>query len=342
MSKKKSQLSNYFQSAFGTPFERPIIPLSRKQHFSTYWGRFIEAPRIFLLWILSKISPNAEKFLARKASKKWLFNPHPHINSLSKKSVNFIKEKKVEIDQKIDVQTRILDITTFNDMIDTFPFAEIGECGCRSVIKHCGCPTHTCLILRWTVDASKKLPNNKMYQIATREDIEKVMELSDKYSLIKMSLHRPDLDHIYTLCNCCDCCCIGFREFLVNAAPLIVSAKFVAKIDQNKCDGCFECINFRCRFRAIMKVNEDGTLIDPKKEDKERFILKYPKWSEDRRGWGRRIRKDSPSWNKIKNRHSEKWFAEVDPNRCFGCGNCASPKYGCPEGAIKLYPRESL
>ncbi len=32
--------------------------------------------------------------------------------------------------------------------------------------------------------------------------------------------------------------------------------------------------------------------------------------------------------------------AEVIPQRCYGCGLCASKKYGCPEGAIKLLRNE--
>jgi len=130
----------------------------------------------------------------------------------------------------------------------------------------------------------------------------------------------------------------------INANPITSGTKFVAKVDPDKCKGCYHCVNYRCRFRAIMKVNEDGTSIDPKKEDEKRFKMRWPIWSEKRHGWGLRIRKDHPQWEKIRENHEEKgkWFAMVDPNRCFGCGNCASPKYGCPEGAIKLYPRETL
>ena len=130
----------------------------------------------------------------------------------------------------------------------------------------------------------------------------------------------------------------------INANPITSGTRFVAKIDPDKCKGCYHCINYRCRFRSILKVNEDGTIIDPKKEDEKRFKLRWPLWSEKRHGWGRRIRQEHPQWKKIREQHEEngKWFSKVDPNRCFGCGNCASPKYGCPEGAIKLYPRAPL
>ncbi|MHA1437332.1 MAG: hypothetical protein ACTSPD_07115 [Promethearchaeota archaeon] len=343
MPKSKSNLITIFINYFTNLFKRPKVPLTSKQFKSTYWGKIVSIPIVAILWFLSKIpiiGPNIEKAFANKVSKKWYFKPIPNFEILSESAREF-KQKRIDVGKEIKIQTKILNTTTFNEIVENFPFAEIRVCGCRSIVRKCDSPKHTCLRLRWAVDVSKKLPDNKKEQIATRNDIKNVLELSDKYALVHMTLHRPDIDHIYVICNCCECCCIGFRQFLVHAIPIMVDSKFVAKIDPKKCVGCFHCINFRCRFRAILKVNEDGTIVDPKEEDKERIKIKWPKWSENRKGWGRQIRKDPPSWEKIKESHSGKWFAKVNSNRCFGCGNCASPKYGCPQGAIKLYLRES-
>ncbi len=332
MTKKKSIL--------GSPFKKILVPLTRKEKVATYWARFIEIFSILIFWLMRKLNPYAEKVLAEKSSKKWHFKPIPRNNALSENAINYKKEKLIEINKSTEIQTRVIDFITFSDIIDTFPFSEIGKCGCRTIVKHCDCPTETCLMMRWAVTVSKSLPNHTKYQLSSREDIEEVVDLCDKYALIHMTLQRPDLDHVYTICSCCDCCCFSFSEWKKNATPYLVKSKYIAKIDLEKCKGCYHCINYRCRFRAILKVNEDGTVIDPKKEDKERFQLKWPKWSENRRGWGNQIRRDPASWEKIRAQHPDKWFAQIDPNRCFGCGNCASPKYGCPEGAIKLYPRE--
>lgn len=321
-------------------FRRPKVALTKKQFISTIWGKFIEIPMIGVVWILSKIHSRFEQILAKILSKWWTFKPLPILNSLSTDAIQYKKKKKIEIDKKIDIETKILDFSTVNDIIRAFPFSEIAECGCRSIIMHCDAPKHTCLSLGWSQDASENLQDHSNHSLTNPEDIEKVIDLTDRYALVHMALTFPDPDYPTVICNCCDCCCISFREFLANAVPMISASKYVAKIDSTKCNGCFQCINYRCRFRAILKVNEDGTTIDPRKEDRERYKYKWPNWSERRNGWGTRIRKDPPSWKKIKNQHSGKWFSKVDPNRCFGCGNCASQKYGCPEHAIKLYPRE--
>ncbi|MHA1437333.1 MAG: hypothetical protein ACTSPD_07120 [Promethearchaeota archaeon] len=339
MQKHKNKPSTGFRGIIGITCGKILVPLTKKQKKATYWSRFLEIPTILLLWLMSKLNPYAEKVLAQKISKKWNFKSIPNLSGLSQQALEFKKLKTIEINKEIDAQTKIIDITTFNEIVETFPLTEIGTCGCRSIIRHCDSPKHTCMMMRWAVDISKRLPNQAQYQLSKLEELKKVINICDKYALVHMALSRPDKDTIYTICNCCDCCCISFREFLTYATPIIAGSKFVARIDSEKCKGCFYCINFRCRFRAILKVNEDGTIVDPKKEDKKRFKHKWPIWSERRNGWGRQIRKDPPSWNKVKIQHKGKWYAKVDPNRCFGCGNCASPEYGCPQGAIKLYPR---
>ncbi len=323
----------------------PKEHLDRKQLISFLFGRLIEMQIIGVMWVFSKIpfiGVKMERVLAQKLSRRWNFRPIPNPETLSNEARQFKQEKTLAIGKQLDVQTKILDITTFNEIIDNFPFGSVAECGCRSVIMNCDCPTHTCLTLRWPQKVSDKMPDGSKYQKATREELEKVIDLADKYALVHMVLTYPDKEHPYVICNCCDCCCVSFRQFKAHAIPMIVGSEYVARVDINKCNGCFYCVNYRCRFQAILKVNEDGTVFDPRKEDKKRIRYKWPRWSEKRHGWGLRIRMESPRWKKIKAEHAGKWLAKIDPNRCFGCGNCSSPNYGCPEGAIQLYHRKKL
>jgi len=332
-------LKNYSKNIF----RRPNTPLTSRQLRSTYWGKIFSIPMVGLLWLLSKlplIGPRVEKQYAQKVSKKWFFKPIPDIKTLSESAIQYKHQKIIHINQKFDIESKILDFTTFNEIVEKFPFAQVRECGCRSMVRQCDSPKLTCLSLKWAQDVSQKIENHSDHRIPKESELAKIIDIADEYALVHMALHHPDMDHIYTICNCCDCCCIAFREFVAHAIPLFAGSKFVAKIDENKCDGCNYCINFRCRFRAILKVNEDGTIIDTRKEDKENFKFKWPLWSENRKGWEKRIRRDPPSWRTVKKQHSRRWFARIDSNRCFGCGNCASPKFGCPRGAIQLYSRE--
>ncbi|TFF90161.1 MAG: hypothetical protein EU548_04425 [Promethearchaeota archaeon] len=324
-------------------FSTPKVAITKKQFESLLFGRLVEITIIGIMWLCSKIpliGLRMERALAYQLSKKWSFKPLPNPDTLSNEAIQFKQDKEVKINHKFDVQTKILDITTFNEIVEKFPFTSVSECGCRSVIHHCDAPFHTCLTMSWPQEVSGTITDASKYKKATDAELNRVIDLADKHALVHMALNWPDQEHTYVVCNCCDCCCISFREFKAHAVPMIVGSQYVARVDPNKCTGCFYCVNFRCRFRAIDKLNEDGTVIDTRKEDKERISFKWPIWSERRNGWGTRIRKDPLSWKKVRSEHEGKWVAKIDPNRCFGCGNCASPKYGCPEGAIKLYPRD--
>ncbi len=317
----------------------PKTHITHKQWISTLFNRLLEIPTIFLLWMSSKISPRVEKLFALKISKKWTFKPIPDAATLSAEAVNYTRKKIIDIQAKVDAQTVLLDVTSFREILDKFPFSMIAECGCRSVNQQCDSPRHTCMMLGWAADSTSHLQDNKQHQLTTPEEIETLVDTTDKWALVHMALNYPDNYHTYVICNCCDCCCVGFRELKMHGVPFINGSKYVAKINPSKCKGCYHCINYRCRFQAIVKVNEDGTVIDPRKEDRERFKLKWHRWSERRNGWGLRIHKDPAFWKRVKANHPGKWQAGVDLSRCFGCGNCASPKYGCPEKAIQLYPR---
>lgn len=286
------------------------------------------------------IGPNMERALAYKSSRFWSFKTLPRYEVLSESAKEFKKTQEININKGIEVQNSIMDLVTLRELVKKLPITYISNCGCRALIKKCDAPQGVCLTFRWIKEASSEIPDNSDYRLCTSEELERVIEIADAFALIPMTLNYPNTNFPYHVCACCDCCCIGFREFVTHAVPWMVGSKYVAKIDHEKCTGCNHCINYRCRFRAILKINEDGMIVDPRKEDKERYIPKQNEWSESRKGWGKQIHKDPHSWKRIKVAHAGKWSARVLSNRCFGCGLCASPKYGCPEGAIKLYERK--
>jgi len=319
-------------------FHRARVPMSGNQLRSLFYGRLLEIPIICIAFLLGKIHPKLEKYFMRGIAKRWKFRPVPHLGAIHP-SLRPETGKTIRIEHKMNVQNVLIDKAAIEQLVEMFPAVFIGPCFCRQIIKHCDNPLMTCLTIGWAQDVSKSLENNSNYSRLSREELEDWLDLTDKHALIKMALTYPNKDNVYHICCCCDCCCISFREFRQFATPIIQQTTFVAEIDPDKCIGCFKCINERCRFRAILKMNDDGTIVDPLKEDKEVIKLKFYDYSEHRNGWGLQIRKDPPSWYEIRKQHTGNWKAKVNPNRCFGCGMCASPKYGCPQGAIMLKER---
>lgn len=321
-------------------FHRPRVPITRKQLQSTIFSRLIEIPVIAFAWFLGKIHRKLEEYFMRGIMKRWKFHPITPLYAVDSTLIAQ-NEKLITVDRTLRVQNRVIDRMTLDQLIDTFPFIAIGPCFCRRFIKHCGSPLDTCLTIGWAQDVSGDLESYSNYSRLSREDLEEWLDRTDRYALVKMMLSYPNKDNIYHICSCCDCCCIGFRQFRLFATPIITETQLVARVEPEKCIGCFKCINERCRFRAILKAHPDGTVVDPLEEDKSMISLKAYSYSESRRQWGLRIRQDPPTWEEMKQKHPRPWKARVVPNRCFGCGLCASPKYGCPQGAIKLVFRQS-
>ena len=337
-SKEKFFLTPYIKILF----HRPRVPLSKTLFHSYLFSRLVEIPLIGVLWGLSKfpwIGRYIERFIVQRLSPRWAFKPLPFSDTLAEETKSFKKEKCIEINNKMDVQTKILDITTYNEIIEKFPLSTVAECGCRSVVMNCDSPRHTCLIMRWPSDSEKELIDDSQYKKIGNEEIKELLDIVDKWALVHMTLTFPNQYSTYVCCNCCDCCCVSFRELKANGVPLIVGSNYVAKVDPELCKGCFYCINYRCRFDAIDRINEDGFKIDSKNEYQKKSTHKWPHWSENRRGWGRKIREDPENWENLKKEHPNRWRTYIDPEKCYGCGNCASPAYGCKEGAIKLFPR---
>ena len=53
------------------------------------------------------------------------------------------------------------------------------------------------------------------------------------------------------MCNCCSCCCTGFRLLKITADPFVfVPSRFRVAIGVDECTGCGICED-RCPFDAI-------------------------------------------------------------------------------------------
>jgi len=66
-------------------------------------------------------------------------------------------------------------------------------------------------------------------------------------------------DRLYSICNCCSCCCLGFRA-LSHGFDVVASSGYVARVDNEACVLCEACKD-ACHFGAL-KVAET-VKIDP-------------------------------------------------------------------------------
>jgi NAD-dependent dihydropyrimidine dehydrogenase PreA subunit len=127
--------------------------------------------------------------------------------------------------------------------------------------------------------------------------IEEALELVDDMeedALLHIWVNSDRMTGMHFNCNCCRDCCANYVSMDILDEPIGKAwekSRFEAIIDQDKCDGCQDCVD-RCQFDAI-------DLVKPDKAAK-----------------GKASRK------------SKKMKAIVDPKKCWGCGVCVP---GCKE-----------
>ena len=57
-------------------------------------------------------------------------------------------------------------------------------------------------------------------------------------------------DRFYSICNCCNCCCLGMKTFELFDKRAITSSGYSAQVDDDICEACGECSKI-CPFEAV-------------------------------------------------------------------------------------------
>ena len=117
------------------------------------------------------------------------------------------------------------------------------------------------------------------------EEALEVVDVIEENALIHIWRNSTVMGGARTSCNCCRDCCADYVPMDMFDLPLAKSwekSRWEAVIDQDKCDGCQDCIE-RCHFDAI-------ELVKPEKP--------------------------------AKGKKAKKMKAVVEPEKCWGCGVC--------------------
>ncbi len=124
-------------------------------------------------------------------------------------------------------------------------------------------------------------------EISLDEALE-ILEKIESDGLLHTWPNNNEMAGAYASCQCCLDCCLAVLPLTSigeSVGKVWAKSRFEAVIDQEKCDGCQDCVE-RCQFDAIDMVPPGG----------------------DFSGNGRR--------------KSKKLKAHVDPEKCWGCGVC--------------------
>ena len=147
------------------------------------------------------------------------------------------------------------EIYSFEDILTFIENSErysVADCACRTAgkLQGVGCdhPIHdTCMQFDETADYYVR--TGRGHYLTKEEAIAKLKEVEEA-GLVHCAFQVEGKDYTTFICNCCGCSCAGLRQINRLDANPMSHSNFRAKIDEDKCVACGECVKI-CPVNAI-------------------------------------------------------------------------------------------
>jgi len=154
----------------------------------------------------------------------------------------------IPVNVEIKVDHRVLDLAEVEKILRQANRIVLQDCGCRIGKGNCDAPVDVCLNIDPPQDYLKKSANNP--REVTLAEALRTLERSHKAGLVHMAYTKRGDDHAKLICSCCPCCCFTLNGLLrYGIATQVLTSKFIAEQDSEKCIACGKCAN-RCLFGA--------------------------------------------------------------------------------------------
>ena len=133
------------------------------------------------------------------------------------------------------------------------------DCVCRTVRGENGCqPRDVCIVIgepwvSWCL-ARDRYMNGRL--ITQEEALTILRETHERGNVHAVFFKDVAAGRIYSICNCCPCCCVALQAQNQLGAPMMETSGYLARIDKDKCIKCGLCAK-KCNFIAI-EMGEDG------------------------------------------------------------------------------------
>ncbi|MFC2116496.1 ATP-binding protein [Bacteroidota bacterium] len=166
----------------------------------------------------------------------------------------------IPVEKTIPVNIDVMPYEKASTYIDDAQSWGVINCICRVqqklIGKGCEHPVENCLVFSRRAGAFNRRED---IRTISKEDALNILEEADREGLVHSTNNaQEDVNYI---CNCCTCSCgvlRGIAEY--GSQNSIARSDFYAKVDEDQCTGCEDCIE-RCQFNAL-KMNGDICTVD--------------------------------------------------------------------------------
>ena len=134
------------------------------------------------------------------------------------------------------------------DILKRAKSISIRDCECRVTYRNCDKPLRTCLGLN---EFSQELVDRGVAEEISFQEAKDVLSIANESGLVHQALYSDWVrGEVFDICSCCPCCCTYLRTLLRHGVKhRVAKSGFVAKVNEEKCIGCGNCVN-RCVFQA--------------------------------------------------------------------------------------------
>ncbi len=147
---------------------------------------------------------------------------------------------------------QVIPYHTARDLLLTGPQDVVAtECRCRASLEHHCEPTQVCMMMGKPFTDFFLEHRPEVTRRLSQDEALDLLKRTHELGLIHTAWFKDVmLNRMFSICNCCRCCCGGTAAMMKFGMPLLASSGYVSRIDDSRCDACGTCQK-SCHFEAI-------------------------------------------------------------------------------------------
>jgi NAD-dependent dihydropyrimidine dehydrogenase PreA subunit/ferredoxin-thioredoxin reductase catalytic subunit len=179
---------------------------------------------------------------------------------LRRRAGEFENVVTIPVNVEVKADHRVLDLGEVEGYLKKAKRIGLQDCECRLKKGNCNAPRDVCI----SIDPSDDyLSRNARYRprLCTLKEALDALRRSHEAGLVHMAYTMRGDDRATVICSCCPCCCHTLGGLLrFGIASKVLTSKFVAEENYDKCLSCGRCVD-RCVFGA-RSLEASGLVFD--------------------------------------------------------------------------------
>lgn len=178
----------------------------------------------------------------------------------------------IPIASSIDGTSKVVDAEKVDQYLEHARLISVSDCSCRTSREEMGegcghLKEDMCIQLDDAAELYIRTGRGREIEI---DEAKEIMRKAEANGLMHQIPNTEGEGHTHAICNCCGCSCYALRAATMYSNPDMVRSNFTAQVDEDKCVGCGECVEY-CPTNAIRLGQRLTKTIDNQKiihEDK--------------------------------------------------------------------------